>query len=378
MSENVMSSLSKILNDNLEKMGVHELNQLQTEVIPQIIENKNLIVLAQTGSGKTLSYLTPIIQKMIGHKKGEIKALIIVPTKELALQVTETKKELSKNLNIYSYTLIGGENVAEQLRKINKGIHLLIATPGRIKDLISKRAIDLNQIEHLILDEFDMMMDMGYHPQIEMILNATKNRLSTQCLSATMSDDALDLITNFIHEPVTLNFSANSVNKNIEEFFCDVKNEHKYSFLKFLIKKEKIRSAIIFCNTKDKMEQLSSDLKKDKYKVTHISGDMSNHARQKAFKDIKEKNVQFLIATDLASRGIDIPHLTHIINYEIPLNSDSYIHRVGRTARFLKTGIALTLCNIKKDEAKILKIKDEINLKKYTDFTPLKKARPRT
>lgn len=264
--------------------------------------------------------------------------------------------------------IIGGDNYNEQIRDLNKGIHILVATPGRLQDHILKESIDLKHLDFVVLDEADVMMDMGYHPQIKIILDACPNRKQTLLFSATMSEDAKFLVDDFLGEHQIIDMNANRPKESIQEFFCSIKKEIRVPFLKFLIKQEKIRAGLIFCNTKEGAKKLYNELKESKYKVEMIEGEMSTHSRKKALDKLKRKEVQFLIATDVASRGIDIPHITHVINFEVPLNRDSYIHRIGRTARHDKTGMAFTLCDLNTDQRDILRITEEITQKKYKEF----------
>lgn len=364
----MIKDLHESIQKSLEELKITKLTPIQTESIPLILEGKNLVGLSETGSGKTLAFLIPSITKVIGHPKKDIKLLILTPTKELCSQIHLVVKKLSKYNNLLSFKILGGDNPQEQIRNVNKGIHILVATPGRLQDHVLKDSIDLSNIDIVVLDEADVMMDMGYHPQITDIVNACKNRNQTLLFSATMSNEAKTLVDEFLGEHEIIDINANQPKKVIEEFFCDIRSDLKLPFLKFLIKTEKIRAGLIFSNTKEGAKKLFDQLKEGKYKVELIEGEMSTHARKKALDRLKRKEVQFLIATDVASRGIDIPHITHIINYEVPLNKDSYIHRIGRTARHEKSGKAFTLCQLNEDERDILRIKEEINLKKYKDF----------
>ena len=364
----MLNNLHPTILKSLEELKISKLTSIQEQSIPEILAGKNVVGLSETGSGKTLAFIIPTITKVIGLPKKEIKLLILTPTKELCSQIHLVVKKMTKHNQLLSLKIIGGENPTEQVRNINKGIQILVATPGRLQDLVLKNAIDLSSVDTVVLDEADVMMDMGYHPQIKVIIEACQNRKQTLLFSATMSDEAKILVDEFISNHHIIDVNANRPKDVIEEYFCDIKADLKIPFLKFLIKAEKIRAGLIFSNTKEGAKRIFEKLKEGKYKVELIEGEMSTHARKKALDRLKRKEVQFLVATDVASRGIDIPHITHIINFEVPLNKDSYIHRIGRTARHDKSGKAYTLCQLSHDEHDILRIKEEINLKKFKDF----------
>lgn len=364
----MINNFHESIQKSLEELKITKLTPIQEQSIPKIMEGINLVGLSETGSGKTLAFLIPTITKLIGLPKKDIKLLILTPTKELCSQIHGVVKKLSKHNQLLSLKILGGDNPQEQIRNVNKGVHILVATPGRLQDHVLKEAIDLSAVDIVVLDEADVMMDMGYHPQITDIVKACNNRKQTLLFSATMSEEAKTLVDEFLGEHIVIDINANQPKDAIEEYFCDIRSDLKIPFLKFLIKTEKIRAGLIFSNTKEGAKKIFEKLKEGHYKVELIEGEMSTHARKKALDRLKRKEVQFLVATDVASRGIDIPHITHIINFEVPLNKDSYIHRIGRTARHEKSGKAFTLCQLDRDEKDILRIKEEINLKKFKDF----------
>lgn len=363
-----MLNFHESISKSLAELKITQLTPIQEKAIPEILAGKNVVGLSETGSGKTLAFLIPTITQTIGLPKKNIKLLILTPTKELCTQIHSIVKKLCKHNSLLSYSVLGGENFNEQTRDINKGIHIIVATPGRLQDHVQKKTIDFSAIDTVVLDEADVMMDMGYHPQIKVILDACQSRKQTLLFSATMSDEANLLIKEFLGEHITIEINSNKPKEAIYEIFCPIKESLKIPFLKFLIKHEKIRAGLFFSNTKEGAKRLYIALQDAKYKVALIEGEMSTHQRKKSLDQLRRKEIQFLIATDVASRGIDIPHVTHIINYEVPLNKDSYIHRIGRTARHDGTGMAITLCDLDKDEHNILRIKEEINVKKYKEF----------
>jgi superfamily II DNA/RNA helicase len=365
MNFNFHESLIKSLND----IKIQKLTAIQEIGIPPILEGKNAVILAETGSGKTFTFLIPSIQKIIGMPKKDILLLIITPTKELCQQTYKSIKLLTRYNGLLTQIIIGGENFNEQVREINKGQQILISTPGRLVEHLKKGTINLFKVETVILDEADLMMDMGYRPQIESIFVHLNNIKQTLLFSATMSEEANELVQDFIKDPTLVTLNENSPKKAILELFCPIDNKSKIPFLKFLIKKENIKAAIIFSNTKEGAKIIFNELNKSKYKSALIEGDMSTIERKRSVEKIKRKDIQFLVATDVASRGIDIPHISHVINFEVPLNRDSYIHRIGRTARNDKTGCALTLIPNNMSEESINKFSENFKIKNYKEFT---------
>ena len=333
------TEIQKALTDS----KITTFTEVQNLSIPLIMNGDNLIAASETGSGKTMAFLLPLIEKIQGLPKRPIRILVISPTKELTDQTIKVAKKLARYTNILSLSIYGGTSFDEQVRDIKKGFHLIVACPGRLQDHIIKNTIDLSGVEYLVLDEADQLMDLGFLPQIEKIMEATPARKQTLLFSATINDEVKILIKEFLGKGKILKLNELKPKAIINEVFCPIKSSLKYSFLKFLMKHKKIKAALIFTNTKDEARLLCTKLKEDNYPASVLEGDMTSHQRHKSLESLKSKTTRFLIATDVASRGIDIPHLTHVINYSIPLNLESYIHRVGRTARFENNGEAITL-----------------------------------
>jgi ATP-dependent RNA helicase RhlE len=240
-------------------------------------------------------------------------------------------------------SLYGGKSVTEQTRDLKNGVHLIVACPGRLSDHIEKKTIDLSKIEIVVLDEADQLMDMGFYPHLKVALEATKDRTQTLLFSATMDEEVKTLTEEFLTGAEIAFFEANKSKAIIEEIFCPISNSLRFPFLKFLLKHHKIRACLIFTKTKEEARILNSYFLEDYYKSAVLEGDMTTHQRKKALSALKEKTINILVATDIAARGLDIPHVTHIINFNPPQSSDSYVHRVGRTARHDKGGMAITL-----------------------------------
>jgi ATP-dependent RNA helicase RhlE len=357
----------------LSDLKISTFTEVQRLSIPLIMNGDNLIAASETGSGKTLAFLLPLIEKIHGLPKRPIRVLIISPTKELSDQTLKVVKKIARYTNILSLSIYGGTSFTQQVRDIKKGFHLIVACPGRLQDHIEKNTIDLSGVEYLVLDEADQLMDLGFLPQIEKITEATPNRKQTLLFSATINDEVKLLIKEYLGKGKILKLNELKPKAIINEVFCPIKTELKFSFLKFLIKYKKIKAALIFTNTKEDARNLCSLLKTDNYPAVVLEGDMSSHQRQKSLESLKSKSSRFLIATDVASRGIDIPHLTHVINYSIPLNFESYIHRVGRTARFENNGEAITLFRNEETEELTNLVRKEVAQTIFKEFNPKKK-----
>jgi len=379
----MIEKLHPILLKSLKESNIEHFTEVQNICYEKIKKNSlNYLILAETGSGKTYAFLIPLLEKIIGLAKKPTKILIVCPTKELAFQITSVTKKLSRYTNFIVYNLIGGENFDEQSRNLSKGQHIIVATPGRLVDHIEKETIKFDELSYLVLDEFDQMLDLGYRPQIESLFNSLKAIKQIILTSATLTDEnkiQLDVLFDEFHfdRPAVISEQKNQIKSSIEEVFAPYEKIHQYGFLKFLIKEYKIKSAIIFCNTKEGANKLFSDLTQDHYPVGLMQGDMSTHARKKSMDKLKRSEIKILISTDVAARGIDVPHLTHVINYDVPLNFDSYVHRIGRTARFLNDGTAITLYEKNHGEKFLKKLNIEFSPKIFKNFTPLNTKKTR-
>ena len=340
INELLHAKVNKALSDDFK---IQHFTDIQVQVIPLIIEKNNVIGISQTGSGKTLSYVLPIVSQCIDLPKNPIKALIITPTKELAEQVLAVFKKAARHTNLISMSLYGGTSFNEQVRDLNKGAHIIVACPGRLKDHIEKNTIDLSGIETLVLDEADQLMDMGFLPDVTVALNAATNRKQTHLFSASMSEEISSLIKNFLPLHSRVELQNTKPKESISEFFCPISPELKYPFLRFLLKYKKMKYALIFTRTKDEAKGLGEELIKDGHSATILQGDMTTHQRKKSLDALKHKKSLLLVATDVASRGIDIPHVGFVINYNPPESFESYVHRIGRTARHELSGEAYTL-----------------------------------
>lgn len=359
------------INRALAEMKITSFTPIQEKAIPIIQEGKDLIALSETGSGKTLAFTLPLIANLIGSAKRPTKVLIITPTKELSEQILGVAKKCARFTNIISTSLYGGKSFSEQERELKNGVHLIVACPGRLKDHIEKATIDLSGIQTVVLDEADQLMDMGFLPHLRVAMEATKNRKQTLLFSATMSEEVKLLTEEFLVNAPMVEFEANKAKAIVAEVFCPISEELRYPFIRFLLKHHKIKACLIFTRMKEEARSLNALLLEDKYKSAVLEGDMTTHQRKKALSGLKEKSINILVATDIAARGLDIAHVTHIINLNPPLNAESYIHRLGRTARHDKGGTAITIYmpDEKSDIEAILADQDKtLKPTKYKEF----------
>jgi len=350
------------LKNNLARLKIVNFTPIQIQSFPTLLARKNLIGLSETGSGKTYAYLLPILENIKNNPKKNPSVLILAPTKELARQITEETKKLCRNTTLLSTLILGGQNINEQARDLKKGQHVVVGTPGRIEDLVIKEFLQLQELDYIVLDEGDTMMDMGFRAQLDHIFQAV-NPNACRCLfSATLNAEVEDLIGTYIPDAMTINIDANKSKDTIDECYLKISRKEKLDFIKFLIKKEKIKSAIIFSNTKVAAQTIYENLKASKYQVGLIHGDLSVLERKRVIEKIKNKDISFLVATDVAARGIDISHLTSVINAEIPQNKESYIHRIGRTGRTKKiSGKSYILSEENFEEIKKLELSPKLN-----------------
>jgi ATP-dependent RNA helicase DeaD len=335
------------VNENLitilKQSGITTPTPVQAKTIPLLIKKNDVIAQAQTGTGKTLAFLLPIIQN-IHPEKASLQALIITPTRELAMQITKEAKKLApyKNLNILS--AYGGQDVERQINKLKGCIHIVIGTPGRLLDLIKRKSIDFSSLKMLVLDEADQIMDMGFFPDVENIIKTAPKKRQTMLFSATITKGVRMLSTKFMNKPDSVVINTRHVTLDeIKQKVIHTTEKAKQETLIKIITEENPFMAIIFCKTKKRATTLNYALGMLGYNCNELHGDMQQSKREKVLKSFRELKTQFLIATDIAARGLDIEGITHIINYDVPEDTESYIHRIGRTGRAGQSGVAITI-----------------------------------
>eukprot|EP00746_Dinoflagellata_sp_MGD_P087548 gnl/MRDRNA2_/MRDRNA2_34718_c0_seq1.p1 gnl/MRDRNA2_/MRDRNA2_34718_c0~~gnl/MRDRNA2_/MRDRNA2_34718_c0_seq1.p1 ORF type:complete len:408 (-),score=-6.21 gnl/MRDRNA2_/MRDRNA2_34718_c0_seq1:670-1893(-) len=332
----------------LTKKGFKTPTEIQDRTIDSLLAGKDLLGIAQTGTGKTGAFLIPVIQQLLTKKTNPF-ALVVVPTRELALQVEEEFKTMTKGLNLFSACFIGGTNINRDLQTLRRSSHVVIGTPGRLLDLVNRRVLDLRKFNTLILDEFDRMLDMGFVNDVKRILYGMQQRKHTMLFSATLDSTQQSLINSILHEPVTVKVSnGTSSADHVDQDIVRLKEgEDKFGVLTNMLTSEDFKRVIIFDETKHRVNRLCKKLNNAGIVAEQIHGDKTQNARQKALQAFKKGESQVLVATDVAARGIDVSDVSHVVNYQIPTSYDSYIHRIGRTGRAGKIGKALTLIDFK-------------------------------
>jgi len=340
----------------VEEMGYDEPTPIQSQTIPLILQGGDLLGAAQTGTGKTAGFGLPLLQNLVKKNKprGVVRCLILTPTRELASQVGESIRSLGKYLPFTSIDIFGGVNANKQINRLRKGVDIVIATPGRLLDLVNQRALDLSQVEILVLDEADRMLDMGFIHDIRKVLNLLPKKRQNLLFSATFSDTIKQLAGNFLVAPKMVQVAKeNSAAEAVTQTIHPVDSKRKSSLLSLLISSKKWRQVLVFVRTKHGANRLAEKLTGDGLPSAAIHGNKSQGARTKALDDFKKGAVQVLVATDIAARGLDIDQLPHVVNFDLPNVPEDYVHRIGRTGRAGNTGEAVSLVCI--DEHELLR-----------------------
>ena len=321
---------------------------IQAKSIPVILSKKDVLAAAQTGTGKTAGFTLPLLQRLKTaynkDKKSHVRALILTPTRELAAQVAQSVETYGKYLPFKSAVIFGGVGINPQISLLKKGVDIVIATPGRLLDLISQNCLDLTKVEFFVLDEADRMLDMGFINDIKKVLAILPKERQNLLFSATFSEDIRKLADGLLNSPVLIETAvANSTSHKVEQTVHLVDRERKKELLLHLVNKNNWKQVLVFTRTKHGANKLSEALVKDGITSAAIHGNKSQGARTKALDDFKAGNVRVLVATDIAARGIDIDNLPHVINFELPNIAEDYVHRIGRTGRAGNTGEAISL-----------------------------------
>jgi ATP-dependent RNA helicase RhlE len=336
------------LLDALNQLNYTSPTPIQMQSIPHLLDGKDIFGCAQTGTGKTAAFALPILQRLSSSSNDNraVKALILAPTRELALQIDKSFADYGKHLKISHAVIFGGVSQHNQVNALRKGVDVLVATPGRLLDLMQQGFIKLNHLEYFVLDEADRMLDMGFINDIRKIMAKIPAKRQTIFFSATVTPDIMQLADKLLTHPVKVNVTpvstpAETVNQSV--FY--VEKENKRSLLKHIIKSEVIEHALVFTRTKRGADRVARELNKNGIKADSIHGDKSQNARVRALNGFKSRKISILVATDIAARGIDVDKLSHVINYEIPETPETYVHRIGRTGRAGESGIALSFCS---------------------------------
>ena len=339
--------ISKKFESILKQNGIIEPTTIQTQAIPALMTGKDVIAQAQTGTGKTLAFMLPIMES-VNFNEPYVQALIITPTRELALQITEEAKKYAPSKGVNILSAYGGQDVEQQIRKLKGAIHVVIGTPGRLLDHLRRRTVDFKKVRMLVLDEADRMLDMGFLKDIEQIMHHSATKRQTMLFSATMPKEITSLISRYMKDPVMLKVQTKSITlEEIKQVIIETSDRCKLDALCSAIEEYRPFMAIVFCRTKRRVTTLNEALQERGYNCDELHGDLTQSKREKVMRTFRGVSLQLLIATDVAARGLDIEGVTHIFNYDIPENAESYIHRIGRTGRAGQTGIAVTFATEK-------------------------------
>lgn len=344
-------ALSKSILKALSEQGYQKPTEIQRAAIPVLLTGNDLFASAQTGTGKTAAFALPMLQILSercgkGPKDRAIRALILTPTRELALQIDESFRAYGRHLPLRTAVVLGGVRADAQIKALRRRPDILVATPGRLLDLLGQGHIRLNNVEMLVLDEADRMLDMGFIHDVKKIVAKVPSERQTMLFSATLPETVIRLASSMLKDPVRISVSpADPVVANITQKILFVEQMHKNALLQNMLKDKAIGKALVFTRTKHMANRLCQQLSRKGISADSIHSNKSQNARQRALADFDRGRVKVLVATDIVARGIDVDGITHVINYELPKEAESYIHRIGRTARAGADGVALSFCN---------------------------------
>jgi ATP-dependent RNA helicase RhlE len=341
-------NLVEPIQSALTKKGYVQPTPIQQQSIPHILEGRDIFGCAQTGTGKTAAFALPILNRLYLNRQAArpgIKALILAPTRELAVQISESFSAYGHNMGIRHTVIVGGVSQGPQTSALRRGVEVLIATPGRLVDLMQQGYVDLRSIEFFVLDEADRMLDMGFMPDVKRIISKLPAQKQTLFFSATVAPEIKKLADALLKSPVTVSTTpVSSPNENVKQSVYYVSAGDKKALLEHVLASESIDHALVFTRTKRGADKVVKELNRSGISAEAIHGNKSQNARQKALKGFKSRAIRILVATDIASRGIDVDKLTHVINYEIPNEPETYVHRIGRTGRAGAQGTAFSFC----------------------------------
>lgn len=335
-------ALADVVKRNLDKTGFLAPSAIQDQAIPLVLQGHDVIGLANTGTGKTAAFLLPILTHLMETpERGSV--LIMAPTRELAQQINDEARRFSEHMNIYTTVVVGGTNIDRQIRDLKRGPHIIIGTPGRLKDLLQRRALHLNNVRHFVLDEADRMLDMGFINDIREVAALLPKDRQTLCFSATITPTIQKLIHDFMKSPETVAVKTGETSDHVIQDIIEASDKiHKQEILREMLGKDEFEKVLVFGETKFGVQRLADHLSKDGIPSEAIHGNKSQSQRQRALNAFKSNKVKVLIATDVAARGLDIPNVSHVINFDTPATYEDYVHRIGRTGRGGAHGSAFT------------------------------------
>ena len=330
------------INAGISAAGYSTPTPIQLRTIPPILAGRDVLGLAQTGTGKTAAFALPILQRLLKGPRGKLRALILSPTRELAEQTHTAIERLGRQTGLRCLTIYGGVSAQPQIKSLRAGVEMAVACPGRLLDLMGQQAVNLRGIEVLVLDEADRMFDMGFLPDIRRILAALPTPRQTLLFSATMPPEIRSLANEFLRRPVTVDLGASRPVETVSHAVYPVEQTRKVELLLAILRKSGSGQVLVFTRTKHRAKKLAEQLIKAGFSATSLQGNLSQNRRQEAMNNFRRGGVKVLVATDIAARGIDVSQISHVINYDMPDTADAYTHRIGRTGRMANLGTALS------------------------------------
>ncbi|TPF75948.1 DEAD/DEAH box helicase [Brucella gallinifaecis] len=371
--------ITGVLLKGVEAAGMTEPKPIQTQAIPHQLEGRDILGIAQTGSGKTAAFSLPILQKIIAlgdKRKGKTaRALILAPTRELAVQIEETIRTVAKQAHISTALILGGVSRLSQIKRMQGGVDVLIATPGRLTDLVRENCVDLSETRWLVLDEADRMLDMGFINDVKRIAKGTHKNRQTALFSATMPKEIAALAQSLLRDPVRVEVAPQGTTAaEITQVVHPVPTKEKRRLLSGLLGDKGMKSVIVFTRTKHGADAVVRHLERDGFDVAAIHGNKSQNARQRALNGFRDGTLRILVATDIAARGIDVPGISHVVNYDLPDEPETYVHRIGRTGRNGATGASITLYDAATEDSKLRAVERVTRNKLTIKEAPVKLA----
>src|ERR1700710_2994972 len=369
-------SLAEPLARAVAEMGYETMTPIQEQAIPVVLQGKDVMGAAQTGTGKTAAFALPLLQRMLKHENAStsparhpVRALVLLPTRELADQVAQQVKLYAKYTNLRSAVVFGGMDMKPQTAELKRGVEGLVATPGRLLDHIEAKNAVLNQVEYVVLDEADRMLDIGFLPDLQRILSYLPKTRQTLLFSATFSPEIKRLAESYLQDPILVEVARpNATATNVEQRFFSVTTDDKRRAVLKLIKDRKLTQAIVFVNSKLGCARLARSFERDGLRTSALHGDKSQDERLKALDAFKRGDVDVLVATDVAARGLDIAALPAVFNFDVPFNAEDYVHRIGRTGRAGASGLAVTL--VSREDARLVADIEKL-IKKKIELEPI-------
>ena len=363
-------NLVQPLLEALDQKKYTQPTPIQAKAIPFILQGRDIFGCAQTGTGKTAAFALPVLQLLSEKKnknnRAEINALILAPTRELALQIHNSFNDYGKELGLRHAVVFGGVSQHAQVKTLKAGVDILIATPGRLLDLMQQGFVRLNAVKYFVLDEADRMLDMGFINDVKKVVSKLPQKKQTLLFSATLPDEIKKLVSSLLSDPVHISVApVSSAAATVQQQVYYVEKQDKRSLLKHVLKTNDIKHALVFTRTKRGADKVVKELNRNGIVADAIHGDRSQNARERALNGFRNRSIRILVATDIASRGIDVDKLSHVINFELPEQAETYVHRIGRTGRAGESGIALSFCSFEerpylKDISRLIKKNIEV------------------